>query len=629
MAYYVNTNGVTCTITDHQGFYGVRDGYNVAMTGPDGVPVYAGVIHPAIFGGPTNGNVLLGPQAAPCAAPAGGTYIVPPGVYATFGIGPATGHVPVGGAFYIAGNALLRVALGVPAGLRVQVMGGCAMFASMEPGATLDGAELTLAYRGLFTCAMARPDVLCGATVRFGPGGGTLVLNAGHAVFDLSGTRFVGYNPEHALIEVRQSSQPIVAYRISADRQNRSVVLYGHNQQEVGRFTVELARDAVLEPGDYPVAEAAADPLRIATGQAPARTVACVIEGTHLHTASTTAAQDTLNTGSLVDVWSSTGTSPQRLMWVGRGHVQVRVDLEEEEAGYPIRILRHALGPNRPERDLLLSSQHSVLYNGQFVAVRMLVNGCSIFYDHSITSYSYVLMQTQTHAVLIADGVPTEFYLARDARREALGEETVVRLGHAAAPECEHDALPPLLRERSQLAAVFEQLRVRGASIPGSRPVARAPELVMDPELLLMTDKGQRIRLLRQDGDRCVYMLPAGVDKVFLASRTSQPSVVLGPYVDDRRTLGVAVGGIVLFSGGRHVAQTRHLRPEGAGWSGWHALEADGLSRWTSGYAELPLCGMREGQMGLLTIQVRAAGPFVVAAPAAPSVERVARRVHA
>lgn len=49
MANYVNTHGVTCAITDHQGFYGVRDGYSVTMTGPDGVPLYTGVIHPAIL----------------------------------------------------------------------------------------------------------------------------------------------------------------------------------------------------------------------------------------------------------------------------------------------------------------------------------------------------------------------------------------------------------------------------------------------------------------------------------------------------------------------------------------------------------------------------------------------------
>jgi hypothetical protein len=45
------------------------------------------------------------PGAVP--APAGGTYIVPPGVYATFGIAPATGHAPSGSAFYIGGNACL------------------------------------------------------------------------------------------------------------------------------------------------------------------------------------------------------------------------------------------------------------------------------------------------------------------------------------------------------------------------------------------------------------------------------------------------------------------------------------------------------------------------------------------
>ncbi|MFT8541299.1 hypothetical protein [Acetobacter sp.] len=154
MVHYVNTNGVTCVITDHQGFLGVRDGYHVAMTGPDGARIYAGVIHPAIFGGQGNGNVFLGtcwqPGAVP--APAGGTYIVPPGVYATFGIAPATGHAPSGSAFYIGGNALLGVALGAPAGLRVCVGGGYAMFGAPEPNATLDGAELSIAYGGVFSC---------------------------------------------------------------------------------------------------------------------------------------------------------------------------------------------------------------------------------------------------------------------------------------------------------------------------------------------------------------------------------------------------------------------------------------------------------------------------------------------
>lgn len=70
MVHYVNTNGVSCAITDHQGFLGVRDGYHVAMTAPDGTRIYAGVIHPAIFGGQTNGNVLLGTPGSSRAVPA-------------------------------------------------------------------------------------------------------------------------------------------------------------------------------------------------------------------------------------------------------------------------------------------------------------------------------------------------------------------------------------------------------------------------------------------------------------------------------------------------------------------------------------------------------------------------------
>ena len=228
MVHYVNTNGVTYTITDHQGFLGVRDGYRVSITGPDGARIYAGVIHPAIFGGQTNGNVLLGAQGLPRAvpAPAGGTYVVPPGVHATFGIGPATGHAPSGSAFYIGGNALLGVALGMPTGVRVYVMGGQTMFAPTEPDATLDGMELSIAYGGVFTCGAGLADVLCGATVRFGAGGGTLVVNAAYAPFDLSGTVITGYSPGHAMIEVRHIARPVVTCHVSANHHCRTVVLY-------------------------------------------------------------------------------------------------------------------------------------------------------------------------------------------------------------------------------------------------------------------------------------------------------------------------------------------------------------------------------------------------------------------
>lgn len=617
MAHYVNTNGVTYAITDHQGFLGVRDGYRVSITDPTGARIYAGVIHPAIFGGQCNGNVLLGgeqglPRVVP--APAGGTYIVPPGVYASFGIGPATGHVPCGSTFYIGGNALLGVALGVPAGLCVHVAGGCALFGATEAGATLDGAVLRITHGGIFSCGAGLPDVLCGATVQFGAGGGTLVVNAAHMPFDLSGTVILDYNPARSMIEVRNICQPIATYHVTGAGACRTLVLRGRDQTEVGRFTVELANGVVLEEGNYPAA-GGANAFRMGCVKTQTRTRACLIEGTELHSAGKTVALETLQTGGLVDVWTQGGARVQRLMWVERGHRHARPELPVEEAGYPIRVLRHALGANMPEHDLLLTPDHSVLHNGQFVPVRMLVNESSIFYDQSITSYQYIMLQTESHAVLVASGVPVEFYLAQQPGQHPAWQGEVVRLGSAAAHTWEKEVLPLRLSGHKALAEVFAQLRARSQTIPGCRMAAEAPELSMDPDLFLLTDAGQRIRLLRRDGESYCFMLPAGVKKVFLTSRTSQPAVVIGPYTDDRRTLGVAVGAITLFSGGRHVVQTGHLRAEGTTWSGWHKANADGTLRWTTGAAELPLVGVREGQMGLLSIQVHAAGPFVVEQP--------------
>jgi antigen 43 len=80
---------------------------------------------------------------------------------------------------------------------------------------------------------------------------------------------------------------------------------------------------------------------------------------------------------------------------------------------------------------------------------------------------------------------------------------------------------------------------------------------------------------------------------------------VTGPFVDDRRMLGVQVGAINLTHGRR----TMVLRTEDAT-IGWHAAGAES-GRWTHGDAELVIPG-NQALPGVLEIQVLAAGPYIV-----------------
>lgn len=106
-----------------------------------------------------------------------------------------------------------------------------------------------------------------------------------------------------------------------------------------------------------------------------------------------------------------------------------------------------------------------------------------------------------------------------------------------------------------------------------------------------------------------VFMLPVAAETVRLVSRTSRPSDVIGPFVDDRRRLGVLVGQVSLFDGKARVGLTDHL--DKADLSGWDVLE-NSNSRWTNGDAVLPVSSTPRSGLRLLSLQILASGPYLM-----------------
>ncbi|NLI27574.1 MAG: hypothetical protein GX413_09340, partial [Acetobacter sp.] len=85
----------------------------------------------------------------------------------------------------------------------------------------------------------------------------------------------------------------------------------------------------------------------------------------------------------------------QPVVWVGKTHARALPDLSDDMAGYPVRILKDAIADGLPVKDMLITPEHCLFLDGKFVPVRMLVNGVSIFYDKSITSYDYYHIETE------------------------------------------------------------------------------------------------------------------------------------------------------------------------------------------------------------------------------------------
>ncbi|WP_156477913.1 Hint domain-containing protein, partial [Acetobacter malorum] len=114
----------------------------------------------------------------------------------------------------------------------------------------------------------------------------------------------------------------------------------------------------------------------------------CFLSGSMIRTPAGDVAVENLTIGHdvLTFDWKSNKQVSRPVVWVGKAHAAVRPELLDDAAGWPVRILKDAIADGVPYKDMLITSEHCLFFEGKFVPARMLVNGVSIFYDKSITS---------------------------------------------------------------------------------------------------------------------------------------------------------------------------------------------------------------------------------------------------
>ncbi|MFT8308261.1 Hint domain-containing protein [Acetobacter malorum] len=338
--------------------------------------------------------------------------------------------------------------------------------------------------------------------------------------------------------------------------------------------------------------------------------VVCFLAGSMIRTADGDVAVENIQIGDEVVTfdWKTGAENVRPVIWAGTACATVHAGLPDDEAGYPVRILKDAVADGVPYQDLLVTSEHCLFFDGKFVPVRMLVNGSSIFYDKSITAYDYYHIETAEHSVVAANGVLTESYLDTGNRRSFRQEGKVASIG-GRAKTWEADAGAELCVDRAFVEPLFRKLEARKSCIMEGLRNADVVALTDDANLHLVTETGAVIRPVRRDGQRYNFMLPANVASVRIVSRASRPADVIGPFVDDRRQMGVAVGDVTFVTAARQeniVAHLAEAKPEG-----WHADMSRADVAWTTGNAVLPLAGLTEGNMGLLSLNILSAGPYV------------------
>ncbi|KXU95070.1 hypothetical protein AD928_06340 [Acetobacter cerevisiae] len=553
----------------------------------------------------------------------GGTYVVPPGVTGSVNtVLSALSGVTV----YVGGTATINTDISALSGVTVNVDGGTATLGSNVVLGALSGSTINLTNGGTFSNGGGLIGLLTGSTINFGTGGGNFIANAGGALLDLSSTTIKGFDTAKDFISFENLAAAPATYSIANSSGSQVITVFDANNKKIADVTVSGQNFAT---GNY--SSSGIGPLTVSSDGTSLSIEAvgsvCFLSGTLLRTPDGDVAIEEVQIGDSLLAFENGKPVAQPVVWVGSRRAEVRPGLPLDEAGWPVRVRQDALAEGVPSKDLLITPEHCLYLDGQFVPARMLVNGETIAYDQTICTYTYYHVETAQHAVIMADGTLTESYLDTGNRRAFRQAGTVVRIPglarcwaeDAAAPlMTAREAVEPLHRRLAQRAETLRtaQSEVSGVERDEAELLPDAATLTTDPDLHLVTEDGAVLRKARTHNGCVVFMVPPHVRAVRLVSRASRPVDTIGPFVDDRRMLGVLVGRMMVQEG---AAEARALEPAVgtlAG-SGWHAAEAGQAARWTNGHAALALGARQPGALGLLSIEVLAGGPYRVNAQSA------------
>jgi hypothetical protein len=308
----------------------------------------------------------------------------------------------------------------------------------------------------------------------------------------------------------------------------------------------------------------------------------CFVAGTRIRTERGAVPVEALCVGDRVPV--EIGGTSQSIVWLGYRRVDCRHHPIPTEV-WPVRLSAGAFGPGQPNRDLLLSPDHSLFIDGVLIPIRYLVNGRTI-HQEAWDEVTYWHVELAKHNVLHAEGVPAESYLDTGNRGAFANGGAAVHLRPDFALRVwQAQGCAPLVLDGPLLASAKRRLLARARGEGHATTSTPNLRVLLNGKQLAAAIKGQDWRI----------RLPRTTAYIRLVSRNWTPAHVQ-PASDDTRTLGVAISRLCLD---RHaVAPDSYVFA-----SGWHAHESDW--RWTDGNASLDVTGACE-----LSFQVAMTGTY-------------------
>jgi autotransporter-associated beta strand protein len=277
------------------------------------------------------------------------------------------------------------------------------------------GSDPTNSYRdpGAGTLSVGGiGTVVLGATNDFTGG---IDLNSG--TLDLAAAGAAGSGP----IMFEPSPSPMLLFSVTDAPTNRIDNFTQRDTIEITGFVATghtyVAGSLILDGSGGPVdlslpgvnasdlqvnANTTTDTTTITSTQAP-----CYRRGTRILTERGEVAVEDLRVGDLVRTVLDAATAP--IIWIGHRHVDCARHPQPRKV-WPVRVAAGAFGPGQPHTDLFLSPDHAVYVNEVLIPAKHLINGSTIT-QVPTDRVTYYHLELQQHAVVLAQGLPTESFL--------------------------------------------------------------------------------------------------------------------------------------------------------------------------------------------------------------------------
>ena len=141
--------------------------------------------------------------------------------------------------------------------------------------------------------------------------------------------------------------------------------------------------------------------------------VLCFLSGTHILTEKGEITVENLQIGD--KVLTAEGKL-EPIKWIGK-QTRQPYDLKNPLRSHPILIKAGALGNNLPHRDLYVSPDHAMFFEGLLINAGALVNDVSIIKTEPKETFTYYHVELDNHALLLAEGASAESYLPQNEHR--------------------------------------------------------------------------------------------------------------------------------------------------------------------------------------------------------------------